>query len=325
MGKSRYLLMCAFAWCSVAATYKTPNFTVEAPTQEVAQQVGQHAEHYRKEKALQWLGREMPQWPQPCPLKVTLTMNGSGGATSFYFEGGRVAGQKMHIEGTLERLLNSVLPHEVTHTVFAHHFKQPVPRWADEGGSVLSEDDIERDRHDKLVRDYLNSRRAMPLRRLFSLKDYPPDVMSLYAEGYSVTNYLVSLSSRPAFLNFLGDGMRGDWDGALRTHYHINSVEELEKAWLQHLIDTKRQPEGDLTARGKGNMSATPSSLQRTATRQSIPTSQPGDEIGKPIYRGQSGDDLPYKAVPVPGQWYAVPTAAPPSVKLGPPQPMAPR
>ena len=71
----------------------------------------------------------------------------------------------MHIEGTLERLLASVLPHEVTHTVFAFHFRQPVPRWADEGGSVLSEDEIERKRHDRLVRNILNNRRAMPLRR----------------------------------------------------------------------------------------------------------------------------------------------------------------
>ena len=41
----------------------------------------------------------------------------------------------------MERMLHSVLPHEMTHTVFAHHFRYPVPRWADEGGSVLSEDD----------------------------------------------------------------------------------------------------------------------------------------------------------------------------------------
>ncbi len=50
----------------------------------------------------------------------------------------------MNIEGPLDRLLSSVLPHEITHTVFAHYFRTPVPRWADEGGSVLSEDDLER-------------------------------------------------------------------------------------------------------------------------------------------------------------------------------------
>ena len=81
---------------------------------------------------------------QPCPLRVTVTYGGSGGATSFAFDRGQILSMDMHIEGTLERLIASVLPHEVTHTVFAFHFRQPVPRWADEGGSVLSEDDQDR-------------------------------------------------------------------------------------------------------------------------------------------------------------------------------------
>src|SRR5437764_6725152 len=123
----------------------------------------------------------MAPWPEPCPLRVTVTNNGSGGATSFAFDRGRVLGQNMHIEGTLDRLLASVLPHEVTHTVFAHYFRTPVPRWADEGGSVLSEDDVERYRHDQLARQILRSPgRAIPLRRLFQMTKYPPDVMVLY-------------------------------------------------------------------------------------------------------------------------------------------------
>src|SRR5439155_21763425 len=102
-----------------------------------------------------------------------------------------------------DRLLASVLPHEVTHTVFAHYFRTPVPRWADEGGAVLSEDDIEKERHDKLVRQILNSGKAMPLRRLFALKEYPSDVMVLYAEGFSVAQFLVEKSNRPTFLAFV--------------------------------------------------------------------------------------------------------------------------
>ena len=177
-----------------------------------------------------WLGKEMPAWGQPCPLKVTVTYDGSGGATSFAFDRGSILSIDMHIEGTLERLVHSVLPHEVTHTVFAYHFRQPVPRWADEGGSVLSEDDQERGRHDKLVREILNSqRRAIPLRRLFALKEYPPDVMVLYAEGYSVTNFLVGRSNRAAFLNFVADGLRQGWDAAVKAHYGFSNVEELEQ------------------------------------------------------------------------------------------------
>src|SRR5207245_11392653 len=137
-----------------------------------------------------WLGQEMPAWPEPCPVRVKITMNLPGGATSFAFDRGRVLGQHMDIEGPYERLLASVLPHEVTHTVFAQYFRCPVPRWADEGGAVLSEDEVERNRHDQMVRQILNQGRAFPLRRLFSLRDYPSDVMCLYAQGYSVSNFL---------------------------------------------------------------------------------------------------------------------------------------
>src|SRR5947209_6293220 len=193
------ILVLAGALLSLGAAYRTQNFIVEAATPTIAQQVGQYAEYYRREKALLWLGQEMPTWPEPCPLRVTVSMNGSGGATSFAFDRGRILSQDMHIEGTLDRLLASVLPHEVTHTVFAHYFRCPVPRWADEGGSVLSEDDLERSRHDSMVRQFLNTPgRAIPLRRLFTLTNYPRDVMVLYAEGYSVTNFLVSSSSRSA-------------------------------------------------------------------------------------------------------------------------------
>ena len=105
---------------SMGASYPTVNFQVEAPTPQIAQQIGIYAEAYRKQKALEWLGHEMPPWPERCPIHVTVNMGGAGGATSFAFDRGRVLGQHMQIEGSLDRLLASVLPHEVTHTVFAY-------------------------------------------------------------------------------------------------------------------------------------------------------------------------------------------------------------
>src|SRR5262249_46794468 len=127
------VLVLAGVLASMGASYRTTNFVVEAQTPQLAQQAGQYAEHWRKEKALEWLGQEMPQWPEPCPLKVTVTMSGPGGATSFAFDRGRVLGQTMHVEGPAERLMNSVLPHEVTHTAFAPSFPRPGPRCARRG------------------------------------------------------------------------------------------------------------------------------------------------------------------------------------------------
>jgi hypothetical protein len=281
------VLVAVFA--SAGASYRTTNFLVEAASPQVAEHVGKWAEYYRKEKALQWLGREMPPWPEPCPLRVSVTMNGAGGATSFNFTGGQVW-QTMHIEGPLERLVASVLPHEITHTVFAEYFRRPVPRWADEGGAVLSEDDLERSRHDQMVRQILNSGRAIPLGRLFALREYPRDmrdVGSLYAEGYSVADFLVDSSNRRVFLDFVAHGMQYGWDSAAQTHYRYLNVNQLEQAWLDHLAHGKRQP-ASLVARN-----TTPSQVNaanRVVVRLTAPPMDPLGEPTPPVVRAQAPD-----------------------------------
>jgi hypothetical protein len=318
------VVVLAGALTSLGASFRTQNFVVEAPTAQIAQQAGQYAEKYRKQKALEWLGQEMPDWQKPCPLKLKVTMGGSGGATSFVFDQGRILDMNMEIEGRLDRLLASVLPHEVTHTVFAFYFRTPVPRWADEGGSVLSEDDEERTRHDVLVRQILNTPgRAIPLERLFALKDYPRDVMVLYAEGFSVTNFLVAKNGRQAFLAFIAQGMRGDWDAAVRTHYRYRSVRDLEQAWLQNLRDTKRGP---ATLASAGGRAAPTSPASRVVVRQSVPPAYPMLGAPRPVARAAAPDkdDVPAKSpLPVSNAPSAAPTtfaspvSAPPSDRSG--------
>jgi hypothetical protein len=148
-------------WCT-AATYRTANFVVHAPTSEIAQRVGQLAEHYRREKALQWLGYELPTWNVPVPIRVVVLPSGPGGATSYQPVDGQIFDMQMTVQGPLERIYNSVLPHEITHTVLVSHFRCPLPRWADEGSAVLSEDEPERRRHDQMVRQALAQGRAFP-------------------------------------------------------------------------------------------------------------------------------------------------------------------
>ena len=89
-----------------------------------------------------------------------------------------------------------------------------MPRWADEGGSVLSENEKERLDHDIKCREFLNAGRAIVLRQLFPMKEYPRDMIVLYAQGYSVCSYLIDLGGgglkgRKKFLDFLGSGMDG--------------------------------------------------------------------------------------------------------------------
>lgn len=319
--------------CSMGAAYRTPNFVVYAPNSQVAEQVGKWAEHYRREKAREWLGYEMPNWPQACPIHVQVTMSGPRGATSFQFapQGG-VQGQIMEISGPLDRLLASVLPHEVTHTVFAHYFRCPVPRWADEGGAVLSEDDIELERHNKMVRQILNKGRHFPLRQLLALKEYPPHdekVVCLYAQGFSLSHYLVHVSNKQTFLQFIAHGMQRGWDSAAQSFYGQRGVEQLEEAWLNHMSGTKGMTIAQIAQRKNGNTS---DASKQIVVRLTIPPAQPLDP--QPVYRGVSagpdqdtqrfGERLPLTVRPGYLPEYGSPSShapyAPVPIQLGPPQ-----
>jgi hypothetical protein len=314
---SAIVLLLASALPATAAQYRTTNFLVNAPDAQTAKQCGDYAEHYRKEKALMWLGQEMPTWPQPCPLQITVSMEGPSGATSFQFGQGRILGMKMEIQGPLDRLLASVLPHEITHTVFAHYFKQPVPRWADEGGSVLSEDDIERDRHDRLTRQILNKGQQIPLRKLFGLREYPPQVMCLYAEGFSMSDYLVKRSDYKTFLHFVGHGMQHGWDSAVQSFYGHRSVEELEEAWLKHLRETRRggpsqpsQQPAQVASNGNGPRPQG-QTTGRPIVRLTAPQADGSTGQQQPVFRGVAADA---------GQGFG----PPPSMPTPPPGPSGP-
>jgi hypothetical protein len=106
-----------------------------------------------------------------------------------------------------------------------------MPRWADEGASLLSEDQRELSRHDQIALDLLARRADIPLSRLFVIEDYPKDLMSFYGQGYSISRFLVEMGGRPRFLRFVRDGLNDGWDPAARAHYQLADVRELDRAW----------------------------------------------------------------------------------------------
>jgi hypothetical protein len=147
----------------------------------------------------------------------------------------------MEVEGSLERVLGCVLPHEVAHTVLAHAVRRPVPRWADEGAAVLAEDHSQHSRHDRAARAALNAGRNVPLHRLFSSAEYPAqreEILTFYAQGYSVARFLVETRGRTTFLKFVDQGLRDGWDRAARASYSYQDVPALEKAWLAWMRKT---------------------------------------------------------------------------------------
>jgi hypothetical protein len=231
------------------ASHRTANFVVEANSAEVARQVAEHAEACRVSIAQTWLGQELPAWSTPCPIKVKITRGEAGGLTSFGFSRGKVSDQSMSVEGRLDRILASSLPHEVTHTIFAAYFGGPMPRWADEGASLLSEDLAEYRRHDKIVVDLIARRGNLPLERLFSVEDYPSDLMGFYGQGYSVSRFLIESGGRSRFLAFVKEGSHSGWDEAARKHYGLAGIHELDRAWRSwHKVNLENRNRSNTSA-----------------------------------------------------------------------------
>ena len=237
-------LLAALVWTTAlqAATVTSRNFVVHAPNDDIAQQVSRTAEQCRRELAIAWLGEELPNWYRRCPIRVKVGQIGAGGATTFTFEGGEVFGWNMRVQGTLERILDSVIPHEVSHTIFASYFRRPLPRWADEGAATLVEHESERLRQTKILNQVLRTNRRIPLQRLLQITEYPDDmqqVLTLYAEGYSLADFLVQSKGeqgRATYLKFLQDAHEHDWNYAFRKHYGFNAVRDVEQVWHKWII-----------------------------------------------------------------------------------------
>jgi hypothetical protein len=233
------VVVCFFTTISAtsAASYRTQNFIVSAPDGQLAQAVGDAAEGFRRDLAIYWLGEELPPWPGPCPIRVVSGPNLAAQGVTQYNRA-PVRDFQMEVVGTPQRILDSVLPHEVTHTVLASHFGQPLPRWADEGICTTVEHSSEKAKHEMKLREFLASGRGIAMNRLFLLAEYPQDILPMYAQGYSVCRFLIEQKSPRQFVDFLSDYIREpSWTDNIRKHYGYESLAELQERWLAWVGD----------------------------------------------------------------------------------------
>jgi RNA polymerase sigma factor (sigma-70 family) len=228
------------SFTAAAGAYRTTNFVVTAPTWELAERIAQHAERRRKVLAQLWLGRDLPDWAEPCPVQVKFTAHGPGGATSFQFDAGKLVRMNMSLEGPLDRIVTDFLPHEVTHAILADWFGRPLPRWADEGAATLAESAASRLRQERAMWEVLDQGRMIPLRRLLALHDFPQDAAVLYAQGHSLAEFLVNARGRGTFLSFVREGDRSGWNKAVRDYYKYPTVDDLQAAWLADVRKARR-------------------------------------------------------------------------------------
>ena len=340
---------------SLGASARTQNFIVSAPTQELASSISRAAEQYRRDLAMLWLGEELPPWRGPCPIQANVSDRlGAGGVTSFTF-GPQGAGEwQMTVQGSAQRVLDSVLPHEITHTVFATHFGQPLPRWADEGACTTVEHSEEQGRHQQMLITFLQTGRGIAMTKLFAMRDYPPDMLPLYAQGYSVARYLIEQGGRRKYVHFVGDGLTDDnWNRALKKHYGDESLMALQARWLDWVKQGSPRvaPQPDesksapvLLASKQARPRPTPNLIYRVGRDQLAGTDRAATAAAVvpasrqvnappplvPIRAAQAPENAvaaanrsPGYALPAAGGWRAAGTPATPAREFVPPAPLA--
>ncbi|MBW3597875.1 MAG: hypothetical protein KY475_11445 [Planctomycetes bacterium] len=225
--------LAAAALACLGANYRTANFVVQAPTPALAQQVGDSAETWRRRLAIDWLGKELPAWQRPCHVSVKPGANmPPNGRTRVWVEAGRTHVASMILQGPQVRILDSVLPHEMTHAVFASHFRTPAPRWADEGASTVVEHETQRVQQERQLSAILLAGRGFPVAELLAAEDSAADAETLYVQGYSLTQFFLAMGGKQKFVGFLQDGMTGGWGGAARSHYGFETLDDLQGQWL---------------------------------------------------------------------------------------------
>ncbi len=242
-----FVVFCTPAWAQFGRhqqfTAHSENFIVFASSPQWAEQVAEMAELNRRNLALHWLGKELPPWSERVPVHVEAGDHlGAGGETRFSLLGGNRIGQwMMSVSGTQERILDSVLPHEITHTIFATYFAhlgKYVPRWADEGACTTVEHISEKKKHQDHLKMFLQTRRGLAFNQMFNLKEYPPDIMPLYAQGHSAVQFLLDQGGPQKFVKFLEAGMRSEaWNSALHEFYDYESIGQFQTLWNQWLAD----------------------------------------------------------------------------------------
>ncbi|MHB0958222.1 MAG: hypothetical protein ACYC6N_28880 [Pirellulaceae bacterium] len=279
-----------FTSAARAASCRSEHFIVSAPTPDFARQVCEAAEQFRRDLAVEWLGKELPPWQDICPIQVLVGPHlGAGGATTFTFIKGQPRDWHMEIQGSRERIIDSVLPHEVTHTIFATHFGRPLPRWADEGAATSVEHVSERTKQDQLLIQFLTSNRGIAFNQMFAMTEYPPDILPLYSQGYSLARYLVAQGGKRKFVDYVYDGMRGNnWTAATHKHYGLTSLSALQINWLSWVRQGSPKIEHP-----------TPNALVESAPRDT-PTS-PAAMPPHPLASAES----PSKLVPLPASAFS--------------------
>jgi hypothetical protein len=230
-------------------------------------EIARLAEQLRRELREGWLpASTADHWIPTCQIvvhanrKSYLAAVGPGGERTVGSSlvgqlNGRITGRRIDlVAGAAEGPL-AALAHELTHVVLNDRFTAGnLPRWVDEGIAILADSPDKRRRHRIDLERSLEQRQLSLPELLLNDAPMPERAAAFYAQSASLAEYLIHRRTPEEFLVFVESvGERG-YDGALREHYGISNVGQLEWQWRQHVKSTAARERSVARRAGEGRL-----------------------------------------------------------------------
>ncbi len=211
------------------------NFTVLAPNQAVAEAVLKQAEVFRKQSALEWLGKELPDRDGRSLITVDIKPEQDEGLTWPIDSPERTLHQ-VWLTTSAERTVGTTLHHEVIHTVLDSYFYPgSLSAWASEGIASQADNAKRKEDRRQILARWSRAGRWPSLRPLLDAARIGHDNLGHYTIAASLTEFLAERGGKAKVVKFAASGQKHGWDQAVSEFYGMHDVAELQTAWQDWL------------------------------------------------------------------------------------------
>ena len=209
----------------------TPERESQDQTEAYAQQMLSQAERYRKEIAEEWLGTELPEGVGRTHINVSFSDSQDRGLT-WPDDGPRRTLHALYLTTSPDRALGNTLKHEMCHVVFATRFPMDkrLPTWIEEGIASRYDDDQRGRSRLQMARWWEQTGNWPTIERVLKATRLPATDRVGYTVAASLTEFLLSRGDKTTLISF-AQAAQTDLAGALRMHYRIRSVADLQAEW----------------------------------------------------------------------------------------------
>ena len=139
----------------------------------------------------------------------------------------------VYLRTSPEKVLGGVLRCEIARAVLATRFAYPhrLPAWIEVGFTGRYAEPARIAAQRQIVRWYLETDNMPPIERVLTARDISPEDETTAAIATSLTDYLIALAGKQRFLEFAQATGQVGLESALWSHYHLESVRQLETGW----------------------------------------------------------------------------------------------